>query len=98
MREVKIGDRTIQIRGITRKAFKKHKLSELGFDFFNGVSMDIVMEHEGALDKFIIAAVPDLNPEDFTPGEWNKLFLEVIKETYGSKEEEKNLLTPGTVS
>lgn len=98
MREVKIGDRTIQIRGITRKAFKKHKLADLGFDFFNGVVMETVMDNDGAIDKFISAAVPELSPDDFTPGEWNKLFLEVIRETYGSKEEEKNLSTPGTAS
>jgi hypothetical protein len=96
MREVRIGDKMIKINGVTRKQFVDLDLKAKGFDFFDGVDPTVASETDGAHDAFIGAATGITDTGEYTPAEWNKLFLECIKETYGSRDEEKNLPQPGT--
>ena len=102
MREFDADGIKFEINGLTRKAFKTNKLSDYGFEFFDGFRGNPEGKEMGeCTDKFIKACI---NPaeakqlEDLTPGQTARLFKSCIKETYGSEEEEKNSQISGTDS
>jgi hypothetical protein len=94
MREVSYGALQFTVNGLTKKDFKKHKLSELGFDYYNGPNPENMKDPNVSMDTFLKLCVgePQVKQlEDLTPKEYKELFLACIRETYGSNDEEKNL-------
>lgn len=94
MRESKVGNITFTVNGLTRKVFKKGNLKKYGYGFLGQESIPEGMDQEECFIKFIEASIDKeeiKHLDDITPKQMLKLYKDCIAETYGSKEEEKNL-------
>ena len=95
MREVKINNRVFNIRGLTRKEIKS--LKKYGFTYVGpNLSLETLDDAMDAAFEVVLTAdeintLDDLVHADSTLPIWNA----ILAETYGSKEEEKNLKTSG---
>ena len=90
MKSIKVNGRSFEIRALTRGEIKK--LKDLGYSCFGCVpSMDQSIDAqdkclEMMLDKKQMAFLDLCSNKDVT-----KLWTEILKETYGAPDEEKNL-------
>jgi len=103
MRKVEAGNYNFEIKGITVKEFKKHKLEDYGYGVHNILSLEGTELHtaEEGVDKMLEVGLGKENYkklEDLRPKDLAELFKGILKETYGSAEEEKNSQTSGTAS
>ena len=99
MREHTIRDMVFEIKGHTKKDFKKLKLDKYGYDFYNGFTgAPKGKEYSECVQYFLdVSVAKDAHRfyDDLTPGETTDLYLQCIAETWGSKDEEKNLSKSG---
>ena len=98
MREVKFDRITFEINGLTRKAFKTHKLEKYGYGFFGQKQVEGI-EPEECIFKFIEISIQSgqrKELENLTPCQMMELYKECTAETYGSRDEEKNSQVSGT--
>ena len=89
MRNIKIKDKEIEIKPLTRGCIKKMK----HYNYLGPV--DITIETaDAAIDEMLLASLSadDLDYlDDCTLKDTHKIWNACIKENYGDKEEEKNL-------
>ncbi len=94
MRKVIIGEKTIEVRPLTRGEIKK--LKPLGYSCLachpNFDDPDAVVEEalKAMLDQETIEYL-----DDFPAADTRKVWKELLAETYGNKEEEKNSSSTG---
>ena len=99
MREHTIRDMDFELKGHTKKDFKQLKLKSYGYDFYGGFTgTPDKKSYEDCVQYFLDVSVAKDNHrfyDDLTPGETTDLYLQCIAETWGSKDEEKNLPKSG---
>lgn len=91
-RNVKVAGKVLSIRGLTRKEMRS--LKKKGFDIGN-----LKVEQVDDLLDLIFPMIFDEDEvrliDDATYKVGNDIWALLLKETFGSKDEEKNLLTSG---
>jgi len=97
MREVKLSDgEVIQVKPLTRG--QTRELEPLGITA-GGLSEGITVENYGAkLDAVLLTQVSADRLEALTLPDCRSLFDAIVAETWGKREEEKNLPTPGPIA
>ena len=100
MKEITIGGKTFTVRGIRLKERRAHQLDHFGYGRFvysppttTDGKIDQAKAEEG-MDKLlsIILAPEDLEAIDLAGGQrgLDAAWLEIVRETYGARDEEKN--------
>jgi len=101
MRTHEVRGMKFEINGLTRKAFKKLKLKDYGYDFFEMTETPEDKKPGDCIDKLIevtVAGADHKNLDELTGREFKGLYYACIKELYGAEEEEKNSSTSGSAS
>ena len=89
----------VKVRGLTRKELREFKRYGFYFSYYNPPILDIELTDEGiekAMDLCVLEPDALSALEDRPHKETMQVFGGIVKETYGAKDEEKNL--PGSGS
>ncbi len=93
MREIEIDGTTFNVRGLKRKEVKK--LKKDGFNIMGGLDQD---QADDAMDKVFELIFDESEIEQLDDLVFSKameIWVTVLKETFGAKDEEKNLSGSG---
>ena len=100
MREIVIDGATASVRGITRHEIKAMQAEGYPISRW-GVTLEVGGDSEKAeamFDRILELGIndgPPLDLEALTPADERRLYVAIIKETYGAEDEEKNLPPSG---
>ena len=87
----------IKIKGLTRKQVKELKKHGFYASYYNPAGFE-AEQLDAGMDEVLSVALSTADHaklDDMVNRDVNEIFMAIIKETYGAKDEEKNLPTSG---